>query len=189
MRRRQPRAAPAPPRGRAAGRRDSAYGSGNPRRCERARHVARQQHAFLAHAGIGPRDRRQQRLRIGMRRPGRGHASRRSRPSCRDTSPPRGRDVPHHGEVVGDEQEGEAEAALQILQEVDDLGLDRDVQRRDRLVAHDQVGLDGEGAGDADALALAAGELMRIARPARAAGRRRRGARARAFALGLAVSP
>ncbi len=72
-------------------------------------------------------------------------------------------DVLHHGEVVGDEQIGEAEALLQILQQVDDLRLDRDVERRHRLVADDQVGIDGERAGDADALALPAGELVRIA--------------------------
>ena len=66
---------------------------------------------------------------------------------------------------------------LQILQQVDDLRLDRHVERRDRLVADDQVGLGSERAGDADALALAAGELVRIAptciarqpRPCRAA--------------------
>jgi hypothetical protein len=52
---------------------------------------------------------------------------------------------------------------LQVLQQVDDLRLDRDVERRDRLVADDELGLDGERAGDADALALAAGELVRAA--------------------------
>jgi serine kinase of HPr protein (carbohydrate metabolism regulator) len=71
--------------------------------------------------------------------------------------------VLHHGEVVGDEQIGKAEAALQVLQQVDDLRLDRDVEGGDRLVAHDQVGIDRQRAGDADALALAAGELVRIA--------------------------
>ena len=72
-------------------------------------------------------------------------------------------DVLHHGEVVGDEQVGEAELALQVLQQVDDLRLDRDVEGGDRLVAHDQVGIDRERPGDADPLALAARELVRIA--------------------------
>ena len=49
-----------------------------------------------------------------------------------------------------------AEPRLQVQQQVDDLGLDRDVERRDRLVGDEQLGLDGERAGDADALALAA---------------------------------
>ena len=69
----------------------------------------------------------------------------------------------HHAEIVGDEQIGEAELLLQVLQQVDDLRLDRDVERRDRLVADQQLGLDGERAGDADALALAAGEFVREA--------------------------
>ena len=57
----------------------------------------------------------------------------------------------------------QGEALLQVLQQVDHLRLDRDVQRRDRLVADDQLGRTGERAGDADALALAARELVRIA--------------------------
>ena len=47
---------------------------------------------------------------------------------------------------------------LQIQQEVQDLGLHRDVEGRDRLVGDDQARLQGQGAGDADALALAAAE-------------------------------
>jgi hypothetical protein len=134
------------------------------RRREGARHVARQQHAHLAHAGIGPRDRRQQRLRIGMQRPRvevalGGDLDQLAEIHHRHAVA----DVLHHGEVVGDEQIGEAEAALQVLQQVDDLRLDRDIEGGDRLVAHDQVGIDGERAGDADPLALAARELVRIA--------------------------
>ena len=49
-------------------------------------------------------------------------------------------------------------------EQVDDLRLDRHVERGDRLVADEQVGLHGERAGDGDALALAARELVRIAR-------------------------
>ncbi len=73
-------------------------------------------------------------------------------------------DVLHHGEIVRDEQIGQPEALLQVLQEVDDLRLDRDIERRDRLVAHDQVGIGSERPRNADALALAAGKLVRIAR-------------------------
>ena len=53
---------------------------------------------------------------------------------------------------------------LQIDEQVDDLRLDRDVERGERLVGDDEARLDGERARDADALALAAGELVRIAR-------------------------
>ena len=69
--------------------------------------------------------------------------------------------VRHGGEVVGDEEVGEAEPRLQIAQQVEDLGADRDVERRDRLVQHDQLGRQDQRAGDGDALALAAREFVR----------------------------
>src|SRR4029434_10716025 len=53
--------------------------------------------------------------------------------------------------------------AVQAEQQVDDLGLDGDVECRDRLVAHHQFGAQDHGAGDADPLALAAGEFVRVA--------------------------
>ena len=71
-------------------------------------------------------------------------------------------DVFHDGEIVGDEEVRDASLLLQILEQVDDLRLDRDIQGADRFVAHDQFRFDGEGARDADALPLAAAELMRI---------------------------
>src|SRR5437899_1528154 len=54
-------------------------------------------------------------------------------------------------------------ARRKLLQQVDDLSLDRDVEGRHRFVGDDQLGAHGEGAGDADALTLAPGELMRVA--------------------------
>ena len=69
----------------------------------------------------------------------------------------------HHRQVVADEDVGEPEALLQVLQQVEDLAADRDVERRHGLVADDQLGLHRQRAGDGDALALAAGELVRIA--------------------------
>jgi hypothetical protein len=53
---------------------------------------------------------------------------------------------------------------LQILEQVDDLGLNRDIQRRDRLIADDEVWIRCNRAGDSDPLALTAGELVRLAR-------------------------
>ena len=53
-------------------------------------------------------------------------------------------DVADDGQVVGDEQEPEVELGAQPLEQPDDLGLDADVERRDRLVEHEQVGADGE---------------------------------------------
>ena len=69
-------------------------------------------------------------------------------------------DVAHDRQVVGDEDVGEAELVLQHLEQVDDAGLDRHVERRHGLVEHDQLGLEGQRPGDADALALPAGELV-----------------------------
>ena len=64
---------------------------------------------------------------------------------------------------MGDEDIGQAESRLEVEQQIEDLGLDRDVERRDGLIADDQLGLERDRPGDADALALAAGEFMRIA--------------------------
>ena len=50
-----------------------------------------------------------------------------------------------------------------LVEQLEHLRLHRHVERRHRLVGDQQLGLHGERAGDADALALAAGELVRIA--------------------------
>ncbi len=47
-------------------------------------------------------------------------------------------DVLDHAHVVGDEQIGQAKFGLELLELVQDLGLDRDVEGRDGLVAHDE---------------------------------------------------
>jgi hypothetical protein len=54
-------------------------------------------------------------------------------------------------------------ALLQVAQQVDDLRLHRHVERAGRLVEHDEPRLQHQRPGDGDALALAAGELVRIA--------------------------
>ena len=73
------------------------------------------------------------------------------------------RDLPHHGEVVRDEEVGEPALALEVGEQVEHLRLHRHVERRHRLVADDERGLHRERAGDADALPLPAGELVGIA--------------------------
>ena len=72
-------------------------------------------------------------------------------------------DVLDDAHVVGDEHVGQAELALELLEQVQDLRLDRHVEGRDGLVADDEVGLEDERPGDPDALALAAGELVWVA--------------------------
>ena len=71
-------------------------------------------------------------------------------------------DVPHDGQVVGDKQVGEVVARLEVLEQIDDLSLDRHVEGADRLIADDELRVEHKGPGDADALPLAATELVRV---------------------------
>jgi hypothetical protein len=68
-----------------------------------------------------------------------------------------------HGQVVRDEQVAEAQLALQFHEKGQDLRLDGNVERGDRLVADHEVGADGERAGDRHSLPLAAGQLAGLA--------------------------
>jgi hypothetical protein len=70
-----------------------------------------------------------------------------------------GRHMPHHPEVMRDEDVRETELVLKVREEVEYLRLDRDIERRHGLVGDDHLRLQGEGAGDADPLALPAREL------------------------------
>ena len=51
---------------------------------------------------------------------------------------------------------------MQVLHQVEHLGLDRDIERTDRFVGDDQLRRGDQRAGDRDALALATRELMRV---------------------------
>ena len=66
-----------------------------------------------------------------------------------------------HREVVADEQAGEAQALLELEDEVEQARLHGDVQGgARRLVRDQQLGVRGEGPSDGDALTLATGELV-----------------------------
>ena len=65
------------------------------------------------------------------------------------------------GQVVADEQQGGARGAAG-RQDVEDLGLDGDVEGGGGLVGDDEVGLPGDRRGDEGALAQAAGELVGV---------------------------
>ena len=69
-------------------------------------------------------------------------------------------DVFNDGEVVGNKEVGEVKFFLEVHQKVDDLGLDRHIEGTDRFVADDKLRFDSEGAGDADALALASAKFV-----------------------------
>src|SRR5678816_417610 len=61
---------------------------------------------------------------------------------------------------MGDEKVGQVHLFLQLLEEIDDLCLNRNIQRRDRLVADNKFRVHGQGARDTDALALPAAKLV-----------------------------
>ena len=67
------------------------------------------------------------------------------------------------GEIMGHEQQRQAAFALELGKQREDGGAVMRVQRRHRLVAHQQVRIGRQRARDRDSLALAAAELMRIA--------------------------
>src|SRR5215831_1906721 len=71
-------------------------------------------------------------------------------------------DVAYDREIVRDEKIRKPKAALEIPHQIQDLRLHRDVQRRRWLIAHEELRLAGERAGDRDALPLPARELMWI---------------------------
>ena len=64
---------------------------------------------------------------------------------------------------MGDQQIGQGLLFPQVQQQIDDLGLNGHIQRRNGLVAQQQPGLHRQRTGDADALAHTAGELVGIA--------------------------
>ena len=78
---------------------------------------------------------------------------------------------PGRADVVRDQEQRQPAGAAQAEQQVQHLGAHGDVERRDRLVAHEPRGLGCERAGDRDALALPARELVRIAVPEALRGR------------------
>ena len=135
------------------------------RRVGRAGHIAGQSNRPRALTRVGLGDGRQQRfgirvLRIIVQLLGLGHLDQIADVHHRH---PVG-DMLDHAQIVGDEQIGEIELLLQLLQQVQHLSLDRDIQRRDRLVADDQFRVQRQRAGDPDPLALAAAKCVGITR-------------------------
>ena len=67
-----------------------------------------------------------------------------------------------HGEIMADQHIAQSELVLQVFQQIEHLGLHRDIQRADRLVGDDQFWLRDQRARNRDALALAPGEFVRV---------------------------
>ena len=85
--------------------------------------------AFVLYVGIGDRHGREQGLGVRVERVVVQLVARRELDEDAEVHHPDAiGDVLDHGEVVGDEQIGEASFLLQATHQVDDLGLDRDVE-------------------------------------------------------------
>ena len=72
-------------------------------------------------------------------------------------------DVLDQAEIVRDEQVGQLQSLLQFHQQIHDLRLHRDVERRHRLVGDDERRVQRQRAGQPDALPLSAAELVGVA--------------------------
>jgi hypothetical protein len=68
----------------------------------------------------------------------------------------------HHAHIVGDQQDRHAEAGLEVVEQRQNLRLNRDIEGRGGLIGDQQFGLAREGDGDHDPLALASGKLVGI---------------------------
>ena len=135
------------------------------RRIDRAWNLARQHLAMLAlPVRVRLRDRVHQKFRVGME----GlpvqivlgcnltHISQEH-----NTHPVR--NEIDNRKIVSDKKIRKAVLLLQVLQQIQHLALHRYIQCRYRLIAYDQLRLQGNGPCYADALALSAGELVRVA--------------------------
>jgi len=69
-------------------------------------------------------------------------------------------DPSNHAQVMTDKQHRHAKAALQVRQQIQDLSLNGDVQRRGGLIGDQQAGTVGDGHGNHHPLTLPPGELM-----------------------------
>ena len=73
-----------------------------------------------------------------------------------------GAELPHHVQVVGDEQHGDAGLPVQLFQKLQNLGLDGHVQGGGGLIQQQQLGPCHDGRGDHGPLQHPAGELVGI---------------------------
>jgi hypothetical protein len=70
-------------------------------------------------------------------------------------------DVPNHGQVMGNEEIGEAESGLKVVEQIEDLSLDRHIERRYGLVGDNETRVESQGPSHTDPLPLASRELVR----------------------------
>ena len=63
----------------------------------------------------------------------------------------------HHRKIMGDEQIAQSHLRLQLIQKAQDLRLHQHVQSRHRLIANDDIGVQGQCARNCNALPLTPG--------------------------------
>ncbi len=125
-------------------------------------HAALQDDALRAQPRVGLGHRGEERLGVGMLR---GIEEGLRRRDLGDAAHIHDRhplaDVLHHAQIVRHEEIGQPQLLLKVEQQVQDLRLDRHIERGDRFIGHDEPRVKRQGARDADALALAAAERVR----------------------------
>src|SRR5579864_8384416 len=77
------------------------------------------------------------------------------------------RQIPNHRHGMRNEEISNAKFALQLREQVDDLRSYADVERRNRLIAHDEPRTQCQSARNTDALPLASRKFMRVVREGR----------------------
>ena len=70
-------------------------------------------------------------------------------------------EMAHHVQVVADEKQRQTQLRAQVRKQIEDLRLHRNIERGDRLVGNDEIRPARKRAGNSDALALSARELVR----------------------------
>lgn len=71
-------------------------------------------------------------------------------------------DMMDDGEIMGNENVGKLQLLLKVRQEIEDLRLDRDIQRRHGFIENNKLWFERNGPGDADSLPLSAREFVRV---------------------------
>src|SRR5258708_34445579 len=68
-----------------------------------------------------------------------------------------------NAQIMGDEQDTDLGYCTDILEQIENLSLNRNIERRHGLIGHQEIRTEGQSTGNAYALSLPSGKLMRIA--------------------------
>ena len=133
------------------------------RRIGRGRNIALQKDTFLSDIRIRHRNRGKQRFRVRMQRVSENIGRLAGLYHAAKVHNAHGiRNMLYDRQIVRDKQIGQSSLLLQIAKQVNDLCLNRHVQCRYRLIAHDEFRIQRKRTRDTDSLSLTAGKLVRI---------------------------